>query len=335
MAPSGMDNLAEMAKIALDLSTVAAFVIPSAWPSVSVMYMAQSDPAQLWDAAEDWKKAVDKIKAARDRIDDELRSLPEDSWTGEDRDAFEKKMNDYANQLMLAFAYAFVMFIVLTIMALLIAMFIMMMLVCAFVLVVFAVWVIIAWGLSLLPGYGQVQLKAAQTAARQAAQAVRQILRMGEMALEKTGSACAAAIAAATGVDVVGQMLTGNTNAYPDFFEATVRSADDVAISRLALIEQKITGQLMRGRAFGGTGYGKFRLPMVRLPQKYKWLWSGLGGAKGAWDTGVPYAPQGIANPGAPWVNKGITSLTGSEGYGDDYVKRTNPIPADTGKELD
>lgn len=45
----------------------------------------------LWDAAEDWKKAVDKIKSARDRIDDELRSLPHDSWYGKDRDAFEKK----------------------------------------------------------------------------------------------------------------------------------------------------------------------------------------------------------------------------------------------------
>lgn len=335
MAPSGMGNLAEMAKIALDTSTAAAFVIPSALPSVSVMYMAQSDPAQFWDAAEDWKKAVDKIKAARDRIDDELRSLPHDSWYGKDRDAFEKKMNDYANQLMLAFAYAFVMFIVLTIMALLIAVFIMMMVVCAFVLAFFAAWVITAWSLLPVPGYGQAYLATVQTAARQAAQSVRQILRMGEMALEKTGTACAPAIAAATGVDVLGQMLTGNTNGFPDFFEATVRSADDVAISRLALIEQKLTGQLMRGRAVGGTGYGKWRLPMQRLPQKWKALWSGLGGAKGVADTGLPYTPGGPLNPGAPWVNKGITSVTGQEGYGDDYVNRTNPIPADTGKELD
>jgi hypothetical protein len=98
-------------------------------------------------------------------------------------------------------------------------------------------------------------------------------------------TACAAAIAAATGIDVVGQMLTGNTNAFPDFFEAT--------------------------------------------------LWSGLGGAKGVADTGIPYAPEGPLNPGAPWGNKGLTAITGQEGYGDDYVNRTNPIPADTGKELD
>ncbi|TDC09911.1 hypothetical protein [Actinomadura bangladeshensis] len=77
----------------------------------------------------------------------------------------------------------------------------------------------------------------------------------------------------------------------PDFFEATVRSADDVAIGRLALIEQKLTGQLMRGRAVGGMGYGKWRLPMQRLPQNLKTLWSGLGGAKGVADTGIPYAP--------------------------------------------
>ncbi|TDB78976.1 hypothetical protein E1264_36185 [Actinomadura sp. KC216] len=330
-----MGHLAEMAKIALDVSTVAAFIIPTAWPSVAVMYMAQSDPAQLWDAAEDWKKTVDKIKSARDKIDDELRTLPDDSWYGKDRDAFEKKMHDYANQLMLAFAYAFVMFIVLTVMALLIAVFIMTMLACALVLAYFAAWVLIARLLVPVPGYGQAHLAAAEAAARSAALSVRHVLRTAEGVLQKAGTACAAAIGAATGVDVVGQMLTGNTNAFPDFFEATVRSVDDVAISRLALIEQKITGQFMRGRAFGGTGYGKFRLPMVRLPQKYRSLWSGLGGAKGVADTGLPYAPEGVANPGAPWINKGITSVTGKEGYGDDYVKRTNPIPADTDKGLD
>ncbi|MBW8481128.1 hypothetical protein [Actinomadura parmotrematis] len=322
-----MDDLAEMAKIALDVSTVAACVIPNAWPSVSVMYMAQSDPAQLWDAAEDWKKTADKIKSARDRIGDELRSLPETTWAGKDRDAFEKKLNDYANQLMVSFAYAMIMFVVLTMMALLIALFILTMVICATVLAFFAAWVLVAQATVAVPVVGELDLAAARSAAAAAASAVRQILRMGEKGLEAAGKACAAVIGAATGADVLGQMITGETGAMPDFLEASVRSADDVALGRLALIEQKLTGQLMRGHAFGGTGYGRFRAPMIRIPQQFRNSVRPIAGLKGAADTGVPYAPDGILNPGAPWGNKGITKATGQEDYGDDYVKRTNPIP--------
>jgi hypothetical protein len=116
-------------------------------------------------------------------------------------------------------------------------------------------------------------------------------------------------------VDVVAQTVTGNTKAMPDFAESFVNSADDVAKGRLALMEQKLTAQLMGGKKIGGFGLGKWTLPTKHLPKDLRPYISPLVGIKGSGDVGT----------GSPlFTNR----WTGGVQYGDDYVNRTNPLPA-------
>ncbi|MCW2903556.1 MAG: hypothetical protein JWO67_5821, partial [Streptosporangiaceae bacterium] len=252
--------------------------------------------------------------------------LAEESWSGKDRDAFDKQMSDYQNQIWLSATFALIVHTVLKLMAMLIAIFIMMMSICAMVLFFFMCWIIVAWASSWVPIGGQMNLAAAQSAATSAALQVRMVLRMGEEALETAGKACAALIGALMGGNVVGQMLTGNTQAYADFVEATVKSADDVVLGRLSLLEQRLTGQLMRGRAVGGIGYGKWKTPMMGIPPSARNWASRIGGLKGSLETGVPFVNDGFLAGGSPLGSLGLNKLVGPEEYGNDYVKRTNPI---------
>jgi hypothetical protein len=314
VADNGMDDLETMAKMAYYEASAAAVLIPNAWSMVALIYEAQSNPGQIWDAADDWYEVKERLVAADKEVEAQLRSLTEDDWSGQDRDAFEEKLYDYQNQIRVSYVFAVAVHVLLKIVALLISMFIMMMWAFATILAMFAI-AIIACAVAAWTGVGAAALAEVRIQATVVAGQLYMILKSTAAALETTFTGGAATLAGMMAVDVAAQMATGNTSAPMDFAQATVNSADDVIKGRLALLEQRITAQTMGGKGIGGFGIGKWKLPTRNIPKDIRPYISPQLGIKGIADVS-----QGSPTFTSPWTQ-------GTE-YGDDYVDQTDPLKA-------
>ncbi|MBA9002920.1 hypothetical protein [Thermomonospora cellulosilytica] len=328
MSENALHHLEMVAKVAYYEAAAAAVIIPNAWPMVAIIYCAQANPGQLWDAAEDYYQVKQRLVAADKEITAQLRTLSERDWSGKDRDAFEKVLSDYQNQIRVSYSFALGVHLILKTMALLIAAFIIMMAAFATILALLAAFIIILTILELATRFIpyppvkafnlklKILLRTTKIKAKIVAGKLYMTLKKAERALTKTGDGAAAFLAGGMAVDVLAQMLTGNTQAFPDFAEATVKSADDVIKGRIALLEQKLTAQLMAGKHIGGFGLGKWKLPTANIPKDIRPYISPLPGIKGVGDV-----MQGTPTFTSPW--------TKPTEYGDDYVKRTNALPTE------
>jgi hypothetical protein len=319
MADNGMHHMETLAKLAYYQASAAAVLIPNAWSMVAIMYCAQSNPGQLWDAADDWYEVKQRLVAADKEVTAQLRTLSDRDWSGRDRDAFEQKLNDYQNQIRVSCAFALAVHVVLKLMALLITMFIMMMWAFATILAIYAaviLYLMVMCTIPVLNAGAASALASVRVQVTMVAGKLYMALKAAESGLTTAGNTCAAILAGGMAVNVTGQMLTGNTNAYADFVQATVNSADDVVKGRLALMEQKLTAQLMGGKHIGGFGVGKWKLPTANIPKDIRPYISPQVGIKGVADV-----MEGGPTFTSPWTR-------GTE-YGDDYVDRTDVLPKD------
>ncbi|MFI0407766.1 hypothetical protein [Actinomadura sp. 3N508] len=330
MADNGLSALENVAKAAYWEATIAAFFIPNAWSMVAIIYQAQSNPGQLWDAADEWYEVKQRLVAADKEVTAQLKSLSERDWSGKDRDAFDKKLHDYQNQIRLSYAFAVSVHVILKIMAMLIAMFIMMMWAFATIIFIYAMIILALQVMARLPVvnvWAGPALIAVQTQAKVITGQLYMTLKSAEKGLETFGKGAAATLAGLMAIDVTGQMLTGNTAAYPDFAQAAVNSADDVAKGHLALLEQKLTAQFMKGKKLGGADLGAiYKFPQAKIPKNMRSWFERGGGVKGTADVGIPGAKEGtIPAGGSPTVTRPVTGL--GEKYGDSFVKRTDALP--------
>ncbi|MFI0350672.1 WXG100 family type VII secretion target [Actinomadura sp. 9N407] len=339
-------SLEQVAKVAFYEASFGAIFVSGAWPSVAIIYGAQSNPGELWEAAGKWGDVADRLSDASDEVDAQLKTLSESDWSGKDRDAFEKQLNDYQNQIWLSRAFAWCMQMILKLMTLLISAFIIMMAVLATILMGFAVAIIALWVVSKIPfpptkAAAEAALASVKAASTAFSIKMRAMLRAGEKALTSAGNAAAGTIAGLMAIDVMGQMLTGNTRAYGDFVQATVKSADDVVAGRLSLLEQKLTGQLMRGYTVGGLKIGnKMVLPIQRIPQQMRpWIQPGTAFTKGFADVGMPLAGTDPDSPiqvnensplpgGSPSMTRPLTDAAAKYGEdGSEYVGGSDALP--------
>jgi hypothetical protein len=285
---------------------------------VGIIYMAQSNPGQLWDAADDWFEVKQRLVAADKEVTAQLSKFSKSDWSGKDRDAFEKQLHDYQNQIRVSYSFALAVHAILKLMALLISAFILMMWVFATILATFAVIIL---GLMIMCAIPVLNAWAASTLATVRVQATMitgklyMILKTASKGLETAGNIAAGVLGGGMAVDVMAQMLTGNTKAYGDFVQATVNSADDVVKGHIALLEQKLTAQMMGGKGIGGgIGFGKWKVPATNLPKELRPYIAPQFGIKGVAD---------VMNGGPTFTSP----LTGPAEYGDDYVERTDALP--------
>ncbi|MFD0856217.1 hypothetical protein ACFQ07_28520 [Actinomadura adrarensis] len=318
MADNGMDNLEMVAKAAYYEASAAAVLIPNAWSMVAIIYMAQSNPGQLWDAADDWYEVKQRLVAADKEVEAQLKSLSKNDWSGKDRDAFEKTLNDYQNQIRVSYAFAVGVHVILKTMALLISMFIMMMWAFATILAVYAAIILalmIMCAIPVLNAWAASTLATVRVQATMIAGKLYMVLKMASNGLDMAGKAAAGVLGAGMAVDVMAQMLTGNTKAYGDFVQAGVNSIDDIAKGHIALLEQRLTAQMMGGKGIGGgIGFGRWKVPTTNIPKDIRPYISPQVGIKGIADVYT----------GGPTFTSPLTKPTE---YGDDYVERTDALP--------
>lgn len=336
MAANNLNNMENLAKMAYYESSLAAVVIPNAWSMVAIIYCAQANPGELWDAADDWYEVKQRLVAADKAVRIEIDGLSDESWEGEDRKAFESKLNAYQNQIRVSYAFAVCVHMILKIVALLIAMFIAVMWAFATILAIYAAIIVALMVASVIPPVAAAASSALATTRAQATMIAGQlymILKQLNGALEAVFSGCAATMAALMVGDVLGQMVTGNTAAYGDFVEATMNSADEVIKGRLSLLEQNTTARLMGGKnilgGLSGKTIGGVQLPR-HLPKAARPIVGPIVGGKGWADVGFDLNPGGDPKNdlrdrqgGSPSLTR---PLTGATDYGDPYVERTDPL---------
>jgi uncharacterized membrane protein len=309
---AGGDNLAAMsglAQAAYIESTVAAAIIPAAWPIVAIMYEGQSDPQQIWQAADGWKDTIAELEQAQHKIEELLRRVDEQQWKGDDRTAFEERMHDYVNQIDFAIVMAWAVTVTLYIIAVMIAIFIGLMFVIAGLLAIFAAAICIAAGTIV----GAPAAAAMEAEANAFAGGCLTVLETAESVLKFTLWGAAATLGGFLGADMIGQFFKGNKDAFTNLAQATMNGSDEMLKGTLNYLEQKITSKAIAGKGNTIMGHDIPDLPLG--VQK-------AAGTKGLFDVfgGQPTLSGMIPNGDSFGTEDGDHN---NRPDGDDYVDKT------------
>jgi uncharacterized membrane protein len=313
MSGADLSAMAGIAEAAYIEATVAAVVIPAAWPIVAICYEGQSDPGQIWKAADGWRETIEELEKAQSKIEELSRRVGEDRWQGDDRTAFEGRMHDYVNQIDFAIVMAWAVAIALYVLAVMITIFIMLMFVIASLLALMAAAICLAAG-TIVGAPAALEMEAEVTAF---AEGCLTVLETSSQVLTYTCQGGAAILAVFLGVDMTGQFFKGNKDVLADLGQATLNGSDEMLKGTLNYLEQKATATALTGKGvdFRGRNYN---LPEgARLPTQKGGAVKGLIDVFGGGPTLNGFVP------GQP----GGTNDSDHNGRpdGDDYVDRTQP----------
>ncbi|REE96576.1 WXG100 family type VII secretion target [Thermomonospora umbrina] len=80
-------------------ATAASFLIPGAIPLVITIGLAYSDPGAMEKAGEDWKLTAKEVEAMKTELKTLADNVPEEKWSSQDRQAFNKALEQYSQEL--------------------------------------------------------------------------------------------------------------------------------------------------------------------------------------------------------------------------------------------
>jgi hypothetical protein len=95
-----------LAPVALMETGVAMFEIPAAGLCLVQMIDGAALPGGLGDAAVKWAQTGEKLDDAKQKLKDVTAAIPSDAWTSDDREAFNKKIEELGTQLETARIFA-------------------------------------------------------------------------------------------------------------------------------------------------------------------------------------------------------------------------------------
>lgn len=311
---SAMAGFAEAAQIE---ATIAAAVIPAVWPIVAICYEGQSDPGQIWKAADGWHDTINELEKAQSKIEELARRVPEDHWKGDDRTAFDGKMHDYVNQIDFAIVMAWAVAISLWVLAVLITIFILLMFVIATNLAIMAAAIMIAMATVV----GAPVAAEMETMANEFAGMCLTVLETASDVLGYTCQGAAAILGVFLGVDMAGQFFKGNKNVLADLGQATLNGSDEMLKGTLNYLEQKGTAKLMQGKGIEVLGkssiFGR-AIPEIPIFGRKLAATKGLVDTFGGGPTLSGLLPDGEPNGTGDSDNDGKSD-------GNEYVDRTQP----------
>ncbi|WP_067794184.1 hypothetical protein [Actinomadura formosensis] len=273
--PSG-SPVAFAAATALTMTQVSAALIPPAWTTSIVMYLNQCDPQALLDAGMKWADNYDQLGNAQGAADN--TNLSKDEWQGRDRDAYDKRIDEYRSQLtgskQLAFAVGTTMSIVAGLLFLIVAA----MVVIAVLIALYALYV--AAALAGLFTYPAVLASASAFAIE-----CTEFLESVSGLVGSIAAGGAAVITGAMALDVGWQKAHGNDAALDDFMNGLRDASDNMIWGTISRLERTATAALMK--VGGGSPLGK-NDPGLRLPNPIgnPARTGGVAGGSGTWTGG-------------------------------------------------
>ncbi|QKW33605.1 hypothetical protein HUT06_05815 [Actinomadura sp. NAK00032] len=309
------------AQIAYFTSSASALLIPNAWPAVSVIYEGQGDPDQVFHSAMEWWKVNEKLGEAGD-TSQQLRSEPTpEDWTGEDREAYNDKLDSYERRCMYSSMHAAAISMSMYGVMAMLMIFITLMCIVAAILLALAIYLIYVAASTMGAGFAAAQAQANIHAGR-----CYQVLKNVSAVYEKIMKVAAAVLGGFTGLAGVGNVADGGGwRALGDMGEGLFHSVDDIVAGALGKLDQSISAGLMKGRMGGQNLFG-WTVPTRSLPRDIRPYIAPLVGIKGIPEVGFtsPWKPDDQQNwgYGAPI---GAGSMYPQRQYGDEYVDKTHP----------
>jgi hypothetical protein len=275
---SDLDCGNELAFAALAEMTVAAAVIPAAWPCVELLVINQSDPGGIYATGQTWLKLGAELGNVATAYDNTAGKLPRSSWDSTDRDAFDQRIGDETTQLHLTQAVAITVGICLIVMAIALFVLIILMFVLATILAFLAAAILLVMaGVITAPAAAMLEFEADFTAG-DAFAAI-------EGAANLTGvlsHSCAAVISAAMAADVGGQAMNGNDHIGEEALGTLLSSVDDIYWGAMSRVERDTTAK------FAGQGNGLSIL---------------LGGADARSSSGMPVGTDHARSAYDQWLD--------------------------------
>ncbi|WP_433229358.1 hypothetical protein [Actinomadura formosensis] len=309
MAAEALDAAEGLAKAAFFESLWVSVVIPAAIPIVPIVYQAQGNPGKLWRAADGWKDMVDQLEKAQQKIEELTRRVSTSAWEGDDRTAFDGKMDDYSDQLDFSIVMAWSVIVALYILAVLIGVFIYLMFIIMTLLAIFATAICIAAG-TIVGAPAALELEAQ---ANQFASMAYKVLNVSSTIIEKISVGAAAVWGVFLGTNMVGQLFNGNSEVFATFGKATMNGADDMLKGALAYLLTKRTSEVFGANPATGLGVPlTSRVAPLTVPEK-------LAATLGTADT-----LNGGNILATPWANWG-DSYGSEDDAGKKYVDKTQP----------
>ncbi|MEV4821191.1 hypothetical protein ACGFIE_28915 [Micromonospora sp. NPDC049275] len=229
---------AAAAKIAMAEISLAASVIPAAWPIAQIVYFNQCDPETIMRKGGDWLAMYDQLGTAHGNLDDAIATLTAAQWSGQDRDAFGAHINAYGTQVVgtqvLTVTVGVTMLCVGGVLLCLVVAYA----VVSTILAVFAGFIAAASATVV----GAPAAASALATANSFAASALTFLKGIETMAEAVATGGAAAIAGAAAFDVGAHLGSGDVGVLKDLVQATVDGLDNVAAGFLSKWERDFVG---------------------------------------------------------------------------------------------
>ncbi|HEX5543025.1 MAG TPA: hypothetical protein VFX60_15935 [Micromonospora sp.] len=229
---------AAAAKIALVEISVAAAVIPAAWPVAQIVYFNQCDPEARIATGLKWLEIYDTLGTAKGDLEAAVSELSPLQWTGDDRQAFGKHIVAYDVQLLGTQILAITVGLTLVYVGSVLLILVITYTIISTILAAFAVFIAAA-GATVV---GAPAAASAMATANTIAATSATVLRAVEKAAELAGVAGATAIGGAMAFDVGMQLGTGNTDVLGSLVKAAVDGYDNVLAGFLSKAERDFVG---------------------------------------------------------------------------------------------
>jgi len=259
-----MSTTSSAALTALVATQASAIFVPPAWSTAIVMYLNQCDPEAIFDAGMKWLENYDKLGSAQEAANN--TNLPETEWSGDDRRAYDERIDEYRSQLTGSKQLAFAVGTSMTITGALLFLVVVCMCVIAAILVACAVYVAAAMA-------GVFTYPAALAQASSIAVECTSYLETVSGIVTKVAAGGAAVITAAMALDVAWQKAHGNDAALDDFAGGLRDASDNMIWGTLSRLERMI---MVAGMKTGGPTLGKGD-PGLRLPNPVPGRQRGFG----------------------------------------------------------
>ena len=241
MGSSPVENGAQWAEYALVTSSCASAAIPAAWLCTAIIYTSQCDPGKIYDVGQEWFQLSEALNAAHDAVQTTTSQLAPDDWSGQDRDEFNKRCDEYQTQLMAASLYATVVAGALLLMAFVLYAFILVMMAVAAVLALEAIVVV-----TMLAGVvTAIAAAAIEAEASATAMAAVEVLAACAGGAGVVAGSCAAAVGGGVLVDATQQYFRGDKDAFRNLGRATHDGLDNMYYGTMAMLERDLTAMVI------------------------------------------------------------------------------------------
>lgn len=248
-------HVSELGEAAQACITVAAFIVPTAWPIAEFVYQHQCDPGQLVKTGLTWLSMTGTLDDSQLAVRTTTSGVDHDTWHGKDRGAFDKHTDEYVLQLIADGLVSGATGAVLVVVGVLLAILMLAMFVVSVVLLTFAILIeALADSVALSAAAVDVEAMASEFAA-EAGEALETMDKAVKAVSDTGGGLLTTSLAA----NAAGQLATGNKDTVHNLIQTMVYGNLDAAAGLLSLGEQEATGRGIKNKSVNALLYGAYQ----------------------------------------------------------------------------